>query len=172
MKRNILLLFSALLLSVSCIKDKPEGADLSVGDTLPDFQVAMNDGSTVSDESLKQGVSLVMFFHTTCPDCQNVLPKVQSLYDEYAAKGVRFAIISREESSESVQKYWIEKGFTMPYSAQETREIYSKFARMRVPRIYICENGGLIKYIHTDDPLPEFQELDQQISCIFGTDKE
>ena len=172
MKRNILLLFSALLLSVSCIKDKPSGADLAIGDALPDFQVTMNDGSTVSDESLKQGVSLVMFFHTTCPDCQNVLPKVQSLYDEYVAKDVRFAIISREEDSESVQKYWIEKGLTMPYSAQETREIYSKFARTRVPRIYMCEKGGLIKYIHTDDPLPEFKELEQEITSLFHTDGE
>lgn len=172
MKINILLLFSALLLSFSCIKDKPSGADLAIGDALPDFQVEMNDGSTVSDESLKQGVSLVMFFHTTCPDCQNVLPEVQRLYDEYVAKGVRFAIISREEGSESVQKYWVEKGLTMPYSAQETREIYSKFARTRVPRIYMCEKGGLIRYIHTDDPLPEFKELEQEITSLFYTDRE
>lgn len=165
------LLFITLLLTLSCIKDKPEGADLSVGDILPDFQVTMSDGSTVSDESLKQSVSFVMFFHTTCPDCQNVLPKVQSLYDKYVAKGVRFAIISREEGSESVQQYWTEKGLVMPYSAQETREIYSKFARTRVPRIYICEKGGVIRYIHTDDPLPEFKELEQQINSVCGTDK-
>ena len=165
------LLFVTFLLTLSCIKDKPEGADLSVGDTLPDFQVTMSDGSSVSDEGLKQGVSLVMFFHTTCPDCQNVLPKVQSLYDKYVAKGVRFAIISREEGSESVQKYWTEKGLAMPYSAQETRDIYSKFAQSRVPRIYICDKGGVIKYIHTDNPLPEFKELEQQINSVCGTDK-
>jgi peroxiredoxin len=165
------LLFVTFLLTLSCIKDKPEGADLSVGDILPDFQVTMSDGSTVSDESLKHGVSLVMFFHTTCPDCQKVLPVMQSLYDAYLERGVRFAVISREEGKESVEKYWNETGLTMQYSAQETRDIYSKFAQSRVPRIYIYDKGGVIKYIHTDDPLPEFQELDQQINSVCGTDK-
>lgn len=85
-----------------CIKEKQTGADLKVGDVLPDFEVVMNDGSVVTDEILKEKVSVVMFFHTTCPDCQQALPIMQNIYDEYASKGVVFALISREEGSEDI----------------------------------------------------------------------
>ncbi len=85
-----------------CIKEKQTGADLQVGDSLPDFRVEMNDGRTVTDESLSQTVSVVMFFHTSCPDCQQVLPQMQKIYDEYVSKTVQIALISREESAETI----------------------------------------------------------------------
>ena len=152
------LLICTLLLSVSCIKDPSAGTDLSVGDTLPDFHVTMNDGSSVSDEDLRKGVSLIMFFHTTCPDCQNTLPIMQTIYNEYR-EYVSFALISREEESPSVENYWVKNGFTMPYSAQPTREIYELFARTRVPRVYINKDG-IIEAIFTDIPsTPSYDEI-------------
>ena len=72
---------------------------MEVGDMLPDFEVVMNDGSVVTDEILKEKVSVVMFFHTTCPDCQQALPRMQQIYDEYASKGVLFTLISRESGN-------------------------------------------------------------------------
>ena len=51
-----------------CIKDRYVGADLKVGDFLPDFDVVMNDGRLVTDDALRETVSVVMFFHTSCPD--------------------------------------------------------------------------------------------------------
>ena len=73
----------ALMFLAGCINEKIEGADLKVGDVIPDFEVVMNDGSIVSDEILKESVSVIMFFHTSCPDCQQVLPEMQKIYDEY-----------------------------------------------------------------------------------------
>ena len=97
MKKFISLI--AVLAALSgCIKEENKGADLKVGDSLPDFRVEMNDGRTVTDESLSETVSVVMFFHTSCPDCQQVLPQMQKIYDEYASKEVQIALVSREES--------------------------------------------------------------------------
>jgi hypothetical protein len=39
----------------------------------------------------------------------------------------------------------------MPYSAQNDRKIYELFAKTRVPRVYIC-NDGVIKAVFTDQP--------------------
>ena len=93
--KNIWIIVLGLILS-SCIKER-QGEELTVGDRLPDFEVVMNDGSVVNDEILSGGVSVVMFFHTSCPDCQQALPRMQQIYDEYASKGVSFALISRED---------------------------------------------------------------------------
>lgn len=151
---------------VSCIKEKQTGADLKVGDYLPDFKVVMNDGTTISDDMLGKEVSVVMFFHTSCPDCQQVLPQMQLIYDEYSSENINFALISREQKSDEIDVFWAEKDLTMPYSAQNDRKVYEKFAQTRIPRVYINEKGGKIRYIFTDSPNPSYDDLKSAIENL------
>ena len=88
------------------------------------------------------------------------MPRIQRLYDTYASKGVRFALISREDGEASVAAYWEEHGLTMPYSAQEGRTVYELFAYRRVPRIYVSDSTGTIRHIFTDDPIPTEEILE------------
>lgn len=149
---------------ISCIKEKQTGANLSVGDRIPSFEIRMNDGTTVTGSQLSGGVCCIVFFSTECPDCRQTMPVVQRLYDEYSGRNVRFAIISREDDYESVSAYWRSQGFTMPYSAQSDRRIYELFARTRVPRIYICRQG-IIKSIFTDQPSnPTYETLSDALN--------
>lgn len=157
MKRFLIYILSVFCL-VSCIKEKQTGADLAVGDKIPNFSVMTNDGLTLTGEGLSKGVSLIMFFTTACPDCRETLPHIQNIYDEYRSQGVNFAIISREDADESVSHYWEEQGYTMPYSAQKDRRLYELFAKTRVPRVYVC-NSGIIKSIFTDDPNPTYETV-------------
>jgi peroxiredoxin len=159
MNRIQIYLLTAVLSLTSCIKEKQTGADLSVGDRIPDFTVEVSDGTTLTGAQLRQGVCCIVFFTTECPDCQQTLPVVRTLYDEYAGQGVKFALISREQSEDSISSYWLSQGFTMPYSAQSARAVYELFARSRVPRVYICRDG-VIKYIFTDQPAnPTYEVL-------------
>ena len=164
-KVAVLVAMTAILLS--CIKDDPTGNDLVVGNLVPDFTVLMNDGSTVSGASLRSGVSCIVFFYTGCPDCQRTLPAIQRIYDEYSVQGVSFALISREESDETISQYWQSNGYTMPYSAQTDRKVYELFAQTRVPRVYIC-NDGVIKHIFTDTPAPpSYEDIKTAIEELF-----
>ena len=150
MKKLAIYLLVVLSL-ISCIKEKQTGADLVIGDRIPEFSITMNDGSKQTGKQLSKGISCIVFFTTGCSDCKATLPHVQSIYNEYASKGVQFALISREDGAESVSKYWQENEFTMPYSAQDDRKVYELFAKTRVPRVYICKDG-VIKAIFTDQP--------------------
>jgi peroxiredoxin len=157
---------AALVCLAGCINEKIEGADLKVGDVIPDFEVVMNDGSLVSDEILKESVSVIMFFHTSCPDCQQALPEMQKIYDEYASDNVNIVLISREENRGSINSFWEENGFNMPYSAQDNRDVYQKFARERIPRVYVCEKGGIIRYMFTDNPNPSYDDLVSSLESL------
>ena len=157
--KRLFVILSYMLIAAACIKEIPTGADLKPGDMIPHFVVKMNDGSVVSDESLMGSVSFIMFFHTSCPDCQQALPIVQKIYDEYIGKGVSFAVISRDEYDEDIKDYWKKKGLEMPYSAQKSRLIYELFAQTRIPRIYINDENGVIRNIFTDDPVPTYDDL-------------
>lgn len=165
--RKLALLILMVPLLFSCIKEGQQGSDLVVGSRIPDFSVLMNDGSAVSGESLRHGVSCIVFFYTGCPDCQKTLPAVQRIYDEYSVQGVSFAIISREETDETIRSYWQTNGYTMPYSAQSDRKIYELFAKTRVPRVYICDEGT-IRHIFTDTPAPpSYEDIKTAIEELF-----
>lgn len=165
MQKNLLPYILSILCLLSCIKEKQKGVDLAIGDRIPSFSVTMNDGTVVIGEELSHGVSCIVFFTTVCPDCRQTLPHVQSVYNEFSEKGVKFALISREEGFESIQTYWSEHNFTMPYSAQTDRKIYELFAQTRVPRIYICKNG-LIRAIFTDNPNPVYEDIVQVLNDL------
>lgn len=165
MKRSLVIgLLAAVTLSFlasSCITDENDVVvedRVVVGDSLPEFEVSMSDGTTVSTLSLCEGVSLILFFHTSCPDCQQVIPIVQQIYDEYLPQGVGFAAISREEEADTIASYWEAHGITFPYSAQTTRAIYELFATSRIPRIYICKEG-IIYHIFTDNPVATHADI-------------
>ncbi len=149
-------LFLSLVL-VSCIEEPDTEFELAIGERIPNFTVQMNDGTTVTGAQLCNGTALIMFFHTGCPDCRNTLPAVQKIYDQLKDK-ISITLISREQPESEISQYWKEIGYTMPYSAQTTREIYNLFATSRVPRVYIC-NDGIIKHIYTDNPIPTYSDL-------------
>lgn len=150
-----------------CILEKDSKmSDIQIGNSLPAFEVIMSDGTTITDKDMKGKVSIVMFFHTSCPDCQQTLPRIQAIYDEYAPKGLGFALISREESSSDIDDYWKNNSLNMPYSAQSDRKVYNKFASSRIPRIYISDENGIVRYIFTDDPVPSYDELKSAVESL------
>ena len=100
--RSLLILF-VLAVFGSCISEDADkgsqGANLVVGDSLPTFQVTMNDGSTVSTADLLGSVSVVVFFSVDCGDCRVELPEVQRLWD--LQLGIPIVLIARENTEEA-----------------------------------------------------------------------
>lgn len=164
--RILLACVLACSVMTSCIGEKTSAVTLEVGDKIPEFRVTTNTGQIVTDDSLLGSISCIVFFHTVCPDCKKTLPEVQKIYDKYLPLGVKFILISREEGQDEIAPYWEENGFTMPYSPQETREIYEKFAETRIPRVYICNENGIIKSIFTDNPNPTFSDIQAAIEAL------
>lgn len=63
MRKLLIFICLGVLLGVSsCIKEKQTGADLVVGDVIPDFTAVMSDGSEVTGAQLREGVCCIVFF--------------------------------------------------------------------------------------------------------------
>ena len=164
MKARLIIILLSLISAVSCVFDDPEkNVDLQVGDNVPNFTVLLSDGTAVSSSEMNDGVALIMFFHTGCKDCQNTLPEVQKIYDEYKDQ-ISVLLISREQAYDEVQAYWQEKGYTLPYSPQQDRVIYNLFATSRVPRVYVCKDGKITS-CYKDDPILSYDDLKADIQA-------
>lgn len=151
----------------SCITDGESYNDLwsiSVGEKLPEFSVAMSDGSTVSSNNLENKLAVIILFNTGCGDCRRELPELQKAYTDTSDDAVWVAI-SREEDAVSVEKYWQQNALTIPYSAQADRKIYELFASSGIPRIYISDNG-IIKAAFGPDDTPSAEQLTSTITRI------
>lgn len=164
-------LFAILLLACSCNcgtssreADVDKADSLVVGDHLPQFSVKMNDGTTVSTDQLVGQPSVVMFFTVGCIDCRHELPQIQRLYEMQT--GVPIVLISRECIDEDIRPFWEFNGFTMPYSAQADRRVYSLFAPSRIPRIYVSDAAAVIRYAYADNVLPTAQDLLDNINQL------
>jgi len=165
-KGRIIGLFLLLLwAAVSCVVVSPDDEQdpVAVGDGLPSFSVVMNDGSTIGNEYLLGKVSLICFFNTECPDCRMELPEIQGIYEDGSCA---LLLISRAQQKDSIQKYWQENGLTMPFSAQETDRLFKRFASSVIPRIYICDRKGIVRYMHDDKSLPTKELLSREIEDI------
>lgn len=167
------LLFTILCtgLLTACIndeKEEPQENDvIHVGQKLPAFNVITNDGVPVTTESLLGHKSVVVFFNTTCPDCQRELPRIDSLFRAHQNDALfSLVCIARDQQEEPIQAFWEAKGLIMPYSPQPDRKVYELFAHSIIPRIYIASTDGVVRYIHNDQDMPYFQQLNDEVESI------
>lgn len=153
------LLLCLLFIGCSSIEDDETKERVAVGDRVPLFSVEMvKDGerSTFSTAQLT-GETVIVFFNTTCPDCQRDLPKLNQYYLKHKAdEGFQMVAISREEGEEDVAAYWKDNGLQIPYSAQNDRRIYELFASSIIPRIYFVSAQGVVTRIFIE----RFDEVD------------
>ena len=154
-------------LMCGCIGENEEKLrEIAVGSPLPTFSVTMNDGTTINSTDLSDCVTVLTFFHTSCPDCRKELPKLQKAYDHYSSAAennnepeVKFISIARAESEKQISEYWTAQGLTLPYSPQSDRSIYSLFASSIIPRIYIVSTDRKIAFAFSDKNMPTADEI-------------
>ena len=155
-------LLMLLPLTGGCIsdpEDKQTADVVTVGDKVPLFEVEVTDPRTdstfvFSSQELR-GETVLVFFHTTCKDCQRELPRLNEYYLKHRDEdGFQFVAISREQSAEDIASYWQADSLSLPYAAQTDRRIYRLFANSIIPRVYFCSPEGIITKNYTE-VLPE-----------------
>lgn len=152
-------------------------SEMKVGDVVSSFtlKVTLPDaedwrysdkGSCLFETGKNQGrQSVIVFFHTTCPDCQKELPVLQELYNHIKNDCAREMVcIARAQEASDIQAYWQENGLTLPFSPQSDRSIYSLFASAGIPRIYITDSHGVVTHIFTDTDAPSLDELKEALN--------
>jgi peroxiredoxin len=158
LKYYVILPFMLLYLTVVGCSSVVDEADntverVHVGDRVPLFSVTVSEGEQVRTFSTAQltGETVIVFFHTSCSDCQRDLPLLNDYYLQHKDdKGFRMVAISREEGAESVAAFWEAKHLQIPYFAQTDRRIYNLFATSIIPRIYFVSAQGIVTRIDVE----------------------
>ena len=152
----IMLLLCLLMGACSIVNDDEVEERVTVGDRVPVFTVdVVADGMpTTFSTSHLTGETVIVFFHTSCADCQRELPVLDDYYRQHRDDpGFQMVAISRAEGVETVAAFWAEHGLQMPYSAQEDRYIYELFASAIIPRVYVVSPQGIVTRVLVESQL-------------------
>jgi peroxiredoxin len=135
------------------------------GEPAPDFQVTCIDGTRFQLSELRGKVIVLNFFATWCGPCQDELPHLESIWNEFRNNGhFRMLVVGREESNDVVKSFQKTNKFTFPIAADPNGSIYSKFASEHIPRTYVIAGDGTILYESTGYSEQEIVKLKKLIT--------
>lgn len=160
------------LYAASCVKES-EGNILKTGDTIPSFTV---DGpwGTFSSTAFAGNGGVLVFFASYCSTCQAVMPEIERIW-ESSREGSLFTVaaLSRQnvygEDEQSVADYWARAGYSIPYYLDIDGDIYYRFAKETIPRVYVINKDRKITYMSVGDSTLKAEEIAKAIEQALGT---
>lgn len=135
---------------------------ISIGDKTPDFTCTTLNGKTISIGELQGKVVLINFFATWCYPCVREMPYLQSEVFETVRTDDFFMIaIAREQQVNDVTEFKNTKGkdFTFPMAVDTDSSIYNLFATQFIPRTFVIDKEGIVKWESGGLSKPQFQDL-------------
>ncbi len=164
MKR--LLLICSLILSTTALFAQDEFTLVKQGEKAPDFSFETAPGKTVKLSELKGKVVWINFFATWCPPCRKELPHLQKeVFDKYKDnKDFVLTILGREHSWDEINKFKAEQNFSMPFSPDPERKVFSIYAKQNIPRNFIIDKEGNIAYSSIGFNEEDFEKIKTTVS--------
>ena len=135
---------------------------ISVGDKAPNFTCTTLNGETISLSQLQGKVVLVNFFATSCGSCVREMPYLQSeVFEMFRADDFFMIAIAREQQVDDFTEFKNTKGkgLAFPMAVDTDSSIYNLFATQFIPRIFVIDKEGIVKWESGGLSKPQFEDL-------------
>lgn len=152
---------TAAILFLTADKQPPIGTE--VGQTAPDFTLEDLNGVAVSLSGFRGRVVLLEFWQSTCPYCRLAKPHQNNLYERYRDEGLVWVGVTLDHDPDVARAYLEEYGFldqiTLWQSFDDAMDIVDLFAVKLVPRVFVIDRRGIIRYAGTYPDLPQSADI-------------
>lgn len=175
---TLLLALGAVLSSCSVNKSAAEkpavAADVTVasgrvgtavGDTVPDFQLAKLDGTTVSVSDLHGQPAVIVFWTAWCPVCKEEAPRINALAAEFESKGVRVLGINIKDSPARTAGGIKEFGIKYAVARDADASVTRTYKVSGTPTIIFLDRQGVVRYFANELPEDYAQRLNALLTA-------
>lgn len=132
-------------------KNHNDELNLNINDTASEFTVQMINGQKIKLSDLKGKVVLVNYWATWCAPCLMEFAEFpEKILEPYKNEDFTLIAISIGESKEKVeQKMNKMKKYGVDFNVgiDPTKEIWDKYATGAIPKSFLIDQNGIIKYI-------------------------
>jgi thiol-disulfide isomerase/thioredoxin len=134
------------------VTQPPKPASVGVGDAAPNFElevVGSNGltGETVKLSSFRGSVVFLEFMESWCSGCRWVAPAVETIREDYEAKGVIFISVAgtlRGATAESTASFIRDYGTRWTYVLDSDNSVFSRYNVEATPTFFIIDKNGVI----------------------------
>jgi thiol-disulfide isomerase/thioredoxin len=140
-----------------------QGQEFHLGSPVSDFQLLDLQGASHSFASLKGDTTVVIFISTRCPVSNTYNQRMEALYKDYAAKGVKFVFVNanfNEPASEAAD-HAKQVGFTFPVY-KDAGDAAALFNALVTPETYVIDKQGVMRYHGAIDDSPNEARIRKQ----------
>jgi peroxiredoxin len=122
--------------------------EFMVGSKVTDFQVQDLDGKPVAFSALRGPVTVVTFIATQCPVSNGYNQRMNALFNDYSAKGVKFIFVNanQNERASEVRQHAKNVGFAFPVYKDANNVVADRFGADVTPESYVIDSSGVIRY--------------------------
>jgi len=124
-------------------------AALKAGDKAPNFKLeAINGKEPINLTEFTNKPTLLVFWASWCPHCQNELPVVQRLYKELGPKGVNVVGVSVDRNINDARNVIKKLNITFPngFAGTESGDrAISGYGIRGIPTVFVIGKDGVIK---------------------------
>lgn len=119
-----------------------------VGSAMPDFIVEQLDGRQFHLAAYRGKVIVVNFWATWCSPCKREMPVFEKDVWQKYKDNPEFTMIAiaREQKKGTIKKFQSKQPYTFPLAVDPKRKTYSLFADSGIPRSYIVDRKGNIRF--------------------------
>jgi peroxiredoxin len=130
----------------------------NVGDSAPDFQYTLPDGTTHTLSQLRGKKVLINFWGAWCAPCHAEMPDMQKLLPSYGGTLVVLGI-NRFESVEVMTEFANKYQLTFPLIRDPGAAISTRYGVTNIPRSYFVTSDGLISFENFGQMTYDFMKL-------------
>ncbi len=167
--RNLILSILLILPLLSFSKEKKDKYTIvKVGQAVPEFVFIKDDTLKVNSTELKGKVVLVNFFAFWCPPCRKELPKLETdIWNKHKNnKNFELLVVGRGHTASKIKKFYAEKGYKLPYTADKDKKIFKSFAYDIIPRSYVVDKNGIVVHQALGYNEEDFQKMVQLVDSL------
>jgi peroxiredoxin len=127
---------------------------MELKDPAPDFSLKGVDGRHYALKDFASAKALVVIFSCNhCPYVKAYEDRMVQIQNDYAAKGVKFAVINSndavnypEDSFQAMVDRSREKKFNFPYLADEAQTVAKAYGATHTPHLFVFDAGRKLAY--------------------------
>jgi peroxiredoxin len=149
---------SGMGMAVDC--DDNPGEGLETGDAAVDFRFQDATGTTFSLSDFRGKLVVLNFWTTWCGYCQEELPFIQEVYDDWSYDDLVLLAIDKGEDLATVVTFIQDEGYSLPIVMDEEQKVVAQYGVTAIPTTFFIDEEGIIQYkqigyFHTTEDIEE-----------------